>query len=164
MKICSKCKIEKDLSCFSKNKWQRDGLSHYCKVCKQEAKRKDYAKNREAYRENQRDYYLKNQGKIKQKVALWRNDNLAAYNARQAAYRARKLNATPPWASLDAIKEIYKERDRLCQETGESWHVDHIIPLNGVNVCGLHCENNLQIIHATENARKSNIFKDEASA
>lgn len=163
MKTCSKCKVEKATAFFHKNRWQKDGLSHYCMECKREAKRKDYAKNRAAYRANQREYYLKNEDQIKQKVASWRSDNLPAYNARQATYRAKKLNATPPWADLDAIRDVYKERDKLCRETGENWHVDHIIPLNGVDVCGLHCEDNLQIIPAVENARKSNIFAEAST-
>ena len=159
MKVCSKCRVEKSLSEFTKNKWQKDGFSHYCKDCKREVKRKDYLKNRDSYRKNQAEYYENNKDEIKEKVSAWRVENLPSYNANQARYRAKKINATPPWADLDAIKSIYEERDRLTRETGQSWHVDHIIPLNGANICGLHCEQNLQIITASENARKSNKFE-----
>lgn len=56
---------------------------------------------------------------------------------------------TPKWANLDKIREIYKNRP-------EGHHVDHIIPLNGKNVCGLHVETNLQYLKATENLSKGN--------
>lgn len=70
---------------------------------------------------------------------------------RQAAYRARKLNATPAWADHTKIKGIYA----ACPE---GYHVDHIVPLQGDTVCGLHVEYNLQIIPAVDNLKKSNKF------
>lgn len=72
-------------------------------------------------------------------------------NAYTAVRRANKIKATPSWANLDKIKEIYSN----CPE---GYHVDHIIPLQGVNVCGLHVETNLQYLPATENLSKNNKF------
>lgn len=69
-----------------------------------------------------------------------------------AAYRrALKLNATPKWADLEKIKEIYLN----CPA---GYHVDHIVPLKGKNICGLHIETNLQYLPASENLKKSNKF------
>lgn len=70
---------------------------------------------------------------------------------RTALYRASRLQATPGWANLSKIEEIYKN----CPE---GYHVDHIIPLNGVNICGLHVENNLQYLSAKDNCSKGNKF------
>lgn len=58
---------------------------------------------------------------------------------------------TPPWANKDAIRKIYIERP-------EGHHVDHIIPLRGKTVCGLHVEYNLQYLTAMENMKKHNTF------
>lgn len=70
--------------------------------------------------------------------------------------RAAKLKRTPAWADLDAIRAIYGEARQMTKNTGVQHHVDHIIPLKGTTVCGLHVQNNLQIITATENMKKHN--------
>jgi hypothetical protein len=65
---------------------------------------------------------------------------------------------TPTWANKVAIKEIYKEARYLSKTTSIKHHVDHIIPLRHPLVCGLHVENNLQILTKDENITKSNLF------
>ncbi len=66
--------------------------------------------------------------------------------------RLRKLKkATPKWANLDKIKEIYIN----CPN---GYEVDHVIPLNGSVVSGLHIENNLQYLSVKDNRMKSNSF------
>ena len=70
---------------------------------------------------------------------------------REAMRRAAKLNATPPWANLLAIHKFYDNRP------GGS-HVDHIVPLQGNDVCGLHILINLQYLTAFQNRSKGNKF------
>lgn len=70
--------------------------------------------------------------------------------------RAIKLKAIPSWADLNKVKLIYKKAKELEKETGIKYHVDHIIPLQGKNVCGFHAEINLQVITAKENLKKGN--------
>lgn len=72
--------------------------------------------------------------------------------------RALKRNACPAWANKTLIKEIYKTA-KLRIAAGEDVHVDHIIPLAGKDVCGLHVHLNLQIITSDQNLKKSNKFK-----
>jgi hypothetical protein len=79
-------------------------------------------------------------------------DNKPLFYAYNAKRRASKLNATPNWANLITIKEIY----RTCPP---GYHVDHIVPLQGKLVCGLHCEFNLQHLPASENLSKGNRFE-----
>lgn len=78
-----------------------------------------------------------------------------------ARRRAAKLNATPKWVCKDKIKAIYLEAVRLQNETGTLMEVDHIIPLQGANVCGLHVHWNLQIISRESNRKKGSKLTDE---
>ena len=75
---------------------------------------------------------------------------LKAHNC--AMRHARKLRAIPKWVGkkeLEQIKLIYKSRKK-------GYHVDHIIPLKGDNVCGFHAPNNLRVIKAKDNILKGN--------
>lgn len=72
--------------------------------------------------------------------------------------RKKRNKSMPPWANSKAIRAMYFEARRLTAETGVKHEVDHIIPSNHPLVCGLHVENNLQILTETENIAKSNTF------
>lgn len=91
-----------------------------------------------------------------------RTKNKARIIANKAAYRAAKGNRTPAWLSdFDKlkIKCIYSIAAMLTRENKEPWHVDHIIPLNGKNVSGLHVPSNLWFIRGSENTLKNNKFE-----
>lgn len=81
----------------------------------------------------------------------WQSANLSKKNATNARRRAAKYNATPAWADSDDILSFYEEAARLTVDTGIKHHVDHIVPLQGGTVCGLHVNWNLQVIPASEN-------------
>ncbi|PXX54659.1 hypothetical protein SAMN05660489_05696 [Pseudomonas sp. LAMO17WK12:I10] len=68
--------------------------------------------------------------------------------------------ATPLWRDKKAIRDIYQEARRLTVETGIKHEVDHIVPIMGKKVCGLHVEANLQILTKTENIRKHATFSE----
>lgn len=108
-------------------------------------------------------------------MAAWRKanaDKLSGYSATWAkkhpekakAYRAhkcskrraREVQATPSWADQAAILAVYQLSADLESLTGVPHHVDHIVPLQGRNVCGLHVHYNLRPISAAWNQRKGN--------
>ena len=62
----------------------------------------------------------------------------------------------PPWADTEAIDPIYQWAAWLSAATGRRYEVDHIIPLNGRTVSGLHVEANLQILTREDNYEKGN--------
>ena len=133
---CLDCAKENRILLVEKNK---------DKILKQSSE--SYYRNRDKRLKNAKDYAEKNKHKVR------------------AVNRQRKQRlkiATPKWLSefdLFLIEEIYS----LCSLRSEAlnirFHVDHIIPLKGKNVCGLHIPNNLRIISAKENLKKSNVFK-----
>lgn len=78
-----------------------------------------------------------------------------------AKRRAAVTRATPGWADLERIAEIYDQAAMLTAKTGVEHHVDHYFPIQGRRVSGLHVQNNLQILTATENLRKGNKLVNE---
>lgn len=119
--------------------------------------------NKDHFQKRRKDYREKNRDSRNAKAREWGRANLDKGRARQAKRKALKLQATPVWADLEAIAEIYAEAVRVSRETGTEWHVDHIVPLQGKNVCGLHVPWNLRVIPATENIAKGNKLIEEVA-
>jgi hypothetical protein len=97
-----------------------------------------------------------NREHISQQDRQYRRDNSGRVSANTRARQCRKIRATPFWAELDAIREVYELSAALTRVSGIRYHVDHIVPLKSHLVCGLHCLANLQILPAAENIRKRN--------
>lgn len=92
-------------------------------------------------------------------TAKWRKNNPGKRNAMQAKRHAAKLQATPKWLTTEHYKEIqefYTLAKELQWLANEPLHVDHIVPLQGENVSGLHVPWNLQILPESLNCSKSN--------
>ena len=130
------------------------------------------------YRENNRDecnartaaWANENPEKQRAAVAAWNQANPERHAATTAAWakahpaecaaktrRYRTSKRTPSWANLDYIEGIYELCD-MFRNVGLDVEVDHIVPLQGKNVSGLHVEHNLQLMHSVMNKRKSNSF------
>lgn len=89
----------------------------------------------------------------------------AKASERASARRALKLKATPSWITEDQLEEIenfYWLTKDLQSLSGEVYHVDHIVPLKGKNVCGLHVPWNLQVLPADINLSKGNSYAEYA--
>lgn len=93
--------------------------------------------------------------------SAWTKANRGKVSAYWAKYHAAKLRAIPAWANQFFISEAYDlAHRRTVLKTGgvKKWHVDHIVPLISKVVCGLHVENNLQVIPGSLNMSKSNRY------
>lgn len=88
----------------------------------------------------------------------WRHKNPGKVRAAAMKRHASKLQATPPWADKEKIAEMYKRATEQQEKYGKPVHVDHIVPLRGKNVCGLHVHYNLQLMFGEDNVRKSNHY------
>lgn len=89
----------------------------------------------------------------------WCRENAGLINAKNMLRRASKTLRTPKWLTpdqLQAIRSTYLEASRISRATGVPHEVDHIVPLHGRRVSGLHVPWNLQIITAAQNRRKYN--------
>ena len=82
--------------------------------------------------------------------------NKSAFASRAKLRKFHIKKATPSWVCLESVQTKYKEREAMSALTGLPHHVDHVIPLQGENVCGLHVASNLRVILARDNLRKSN--------
>lgn len=179
-KTCSKCKKELPATAefFYREKRGKYGLRSYCKECRKK-QYKSWQKNNpnywKGYRENNREKILQNDRKASKKYKennrekvlqsnkkaskKYHENNKSYYAAKEVERRSAKDQRTPPWLTkrqLDIIKCFYTVRDIKSKVDGIEYHVDHIIPLRGKNVSGLHVPWNLQLLTAEENWSKNN--------
>lgn len=105
--------------------------------------------NRDKLRQTAKEYRERNKELCYQRVRDWEKRNKGKRKSYKAKHRALQIKATPKFANMKKIHEIYKN----CPK---GYHVDHIIPLNNPIVCGLHVEWNLQYLSAKDNCSKSN--------
>jgi hypothetical protein len=128
--------------------------------------------NRDRYRETRAAYYQAKKPEYKRRAREWylENTELVAANSRSwreknrervAGYshkrREIERRATPTWANMPLIEKAYEDAKLISEKSGVPHCVDHIVPLQSDLVCGLHCEQNLQIITISANASKSNV-------
>jgi hypothetical protein len=125
--------------------------------------RRDYrAANKDAISTRDREYYAANKERIAARRKAYRAENAAAIAAYNRARQAAKVQRTPNWLSADdhwLMAQAYELAALRTKLFGFPWHVDHILPLHGRRVSGLHVPTNLQVIPGTDNCKKSN--KDE---
>jgi len=147
--VCSKCV----------NTYKRDSYSKKCK----ERKKAYYLNNKEGILLKRAERYEANpayQLTYQKEYGLkWDNSNRGQRRAITRKYQASKLKATPKWLTKEMfleMEEYYISATVISAEMGVTMHVDHIIPLQGKTVCGLHVPWNLQVITAAENYTKAN--------
>ena len=133
-----------------------------------------YERNKELTKERARQWAINNPEKAAKSKEKWRQENIEIHNEinrkwfsenkdKRAAYegkrRAVQLQRTPSWdPDAHLIVAKYQVAAMLSQASGTPYHVDHIIPLQGKNVSGLHVFSNLRVIPGVENVKKSNKY------
>ncbi len=121
----------------------------------------NYYRNIEQHKAYKQRYIEANRDRVTAAAkAYWAaHRELSRYH--NAMRRASKRRATPVWADLDAVQEIYELAARVSEQSGVKFDVDHIVPLRSPLVCGLHWEGNLRIIPALQNQQKGNRYWPE---
>lgn len=99
--------------------------------------------------------------KARARTKKWQETNPALVAAYSAHRRAVELRRTPAWADKEKIIEFYKIRDAAAELFERDFHVDHVIPLQGKRVSGLHVHTNLKVLPGIENLKKGNRFQVE---
>lgn len=176
MKTCSKCYQNLNLDQFYTTMAQ-------CKSCTLLQQKHYYQKNREKVLARVKTYSENNQDKISERNNARKEtgyfkdyyEQLSVIERRNAFYKqptqkikkasrerqrqATKIHATPPWLTKEhqqKIEDFYWLANDLEKVSGQPYHVDHIIPLRGKDVCGLHVPWNLQILPEDLNCAKGN--------
>lgn len=150
-----------------KAEWQaaapkrRDYFIEYNKsAAGQLSKRKYYAANKEDVIARAQARPIEDKTRYKTK---YKRKNPELYCELAGLRHRRSKNARPQWLTAEQKMEIrlkYRLAVALSKETGIKYVVDHIIPLQGKTVCGLHVPWNLAVITQTENCKKSNKLLD----
>lgn len=138
LKKCLQCSSIKPFAEFNKSKRETDGMDSRCRLC-------------------YRTYYTNNKEDILAQKKEYGAAHLPQKLANNAKRRALLIDRVPAWADTKEISTVYLN----CPS---GYHVDHIIPLQGELVCGLHVEHNLQYLLAAANMSKGNTFDIEAYA
>lgn len=144
--------------CKRNHKYE-ESIENTCRECSKINERKYYERNKELVKKRAKIYALNNKEKNKESKKKWRLNNKGRMNFLLAKSRAAKLQRTPKWLNkfqLTQISIIYLFARTLTEATGTKYAVDHIIPLRGKNMSGLHVPWNLQLMSKSENSRKSN--------
>lgn len=178
-KICTKCLTEKPICDFGLNSRAFDLKMPSCKVCVRAASKAWNNSNLEQRRAINAAWKAANPEKRKLARQAWNSANFSRNSANNKTWREanrHRVNAyasnrraaiiqrTPKWLTEDdfSIMEFFYEWAKAIEvSTGIEQSVDHIIPLQGALVCGLHVPSNLQVISASENFKKSNSWNPD---
>ena len=177
MKVCSKCKIEKSLELFPKDKSNKDGFFIQCKSCYKEY----YEKNKEKVKESVRKYKKENQDKVKKYNKEYISNKLKTNSFYKFKHNTRNLIRMSFKRGTNQFKKSAKTENILgCTvlefrnyieskftqgmnwENQGEWHLDHIKPLVLANteeeVIELNHYTNFQPLWAIDNLSKGSKY------
>lgn len=181
-KTCNICHSSKTLDEFYNSKATKDGKTYKCKDCTKSYSSKYKKDNAEATKRYSKAYQKKHYQENREDRLLWQKEyrernlefrreydrehskayyeeNKSRFIEKGARRRASSIQATPPWVDeihKERLRSIYKTCRNVSRSSGKPHHVDHIVPLKGENICGLHVWWNLRIVPAEINLSKGN--------
>ena len=156
--VCKQCRaqIERDRRASDPERARALEAARYAK--NSEGKKRSiaryYQKNAQKIIGREKERYRKNAERIKIRVKSYREGNKEKIREWNGTRRAKLRQAMPDWVDRRAVSAIYRKASELWAATGVEHHVDHVVPLSGKVVCGLHVPWNLQILTAAANLRK----------
>jgi hypothetical protein len=155
MRECKTCGLKavntEELAAFVPHRKGKHGYENKCKACKSE----EFLQWRMKNPEYRTEYHLANKDKENQNSKAWLKANPEKSLAITRKYQAAKFSSIPSWFDSEAVNEIYREA------RSKGLEVDHIVPLQGKTVCGLHVQTNLRCVPMQENRSKSNKLLEE---
>jgi hypothetical protein len=168
-KVCACCKQTKLVTEFNKDRQKKDGLMSYCKACNSVKTASFYSKTKQTSRS-----YKKRGGlSVNEYAAVWRQENKEKYQSYIKKWQSknrhklreknmrryvRQTQQTPTWLNKGHKAEI--EGFYLFCQIFKGYQVDHIVPIRGKQVSGMHVPWNLQVLTAEQNRAKSNFFNE----
>lgn len=158
-RVCTRCGEWKPWESFPKAKTCVTGFRSYCKVCKNTQTSGYYYANKSKHRSVSDKWMRENQDKMRVIKSNWKKRNPLAVKVDRSRRSAMKRSASVGWDKELTDFVFHEAHDlRLKRNSlfGFDWHVDHVIPLRGKHVCGLHVWNNFQVIPAKQNLLKGN--------
>lgn len=176
MKLCSHCTEVKPFEVFYTSSTHKSGYASWCKTCEAQRSKAKFQRRKDIQLAKAKEYRLANKESVTSTILAWReqnseriavtyrdwaNRNRDKVNAKWMKRQAEKKNRTPDWLTDDElwmIEQAYDIASIRSKCLGIKFHVDHIVPLQGKTVSGLHVPWNLQVIPAKLNQQKSNHF------
>lgn len=140
---------------------QRQVSNGCCVTCQQQRVKEWLVSNKDIAVAAQKRWSKKNKEKHLEVSRQWKKKNPAKTAFNNSKRKAAKKQRCPSWLTEDDwwfINELYDLAALRTKATGVKWHVDHIIPLLGKGVSGLHVPSNLRVIPASENMSKGNRY------
>lgn len=150
---------------FHKHSGMKDGLLNQCSTCvlKRVAewrKNNPDARSKEARRRQQKNGYMSRDEYFTKRKTNAKGRKVTSL---QYAHKRRVQQERQAVSELDELVfiEACDVRNKRKQITGFDWHIDHIVPINYKNACGLHNAFNLQVVPASWNLKKKHTNMNE---
>ena len=157
MKYCKRCNENHPIKMFHRDKTMKSGYKSSCK----DVSKKYYIDNKEEVLRRTSSYKEKNRQSYCVKSKEYYQNNKQLYVEKSARRRTSKLLRTPSWYSdrdRAAFKELANYQRILKDIGGWAFDIDHILPLQGKTVSGLHCKENWQLLPTSVNKSKGNRY------